>query len=290
MKTKKLFSVLAMAVALMFVGGGLAIAGDICGTPQTLPLWGGQTIPVGTVTVSNDAENIYVTYATTGGWLLKEVHLYVLDYEPLERLTPGKAPFKSGDISYGTTYTFTVPIPDWVTSCGESSEAVWLQAHAAVVKLADGVEVAGETAYGGVITKPRKGSWYGNITCVVQCCETAPPPGCKTETAWGGVSAGEGSAWWFYYNASVGGAQTIWAGQNTDVGTVEVSDGTLTITLTGDWGLQPVTESVKIQGYDEIPDKRPAAGQFTTYKGTALEVSVDKYAYYAIHLDVQLCE
>ena len=124
--------------------------------------------------------------------------------------------------------------------------------------------------------------WFGNNIEEQQC---------QTETAWGGNTAGGGTAWWFYYDDSVGGEQTIWAGQTIDVGTVEVSDGTVSITLTGGWELLNDDEAVKIQGYDEgeLPDERPPAGQFE-YKGTDLTVSIGCYNYYAIHLDVQLCQ
>jgi hypothetical protein len=259
----------------------------ICGEAEVFTLWGGKTINVGTVTVSNDEENLYVTYDTTGDWYLKEVHLYVLDYEPTERLTPGQAPYKSGDISYATSYTFVVPLAGFDVTCDET--VLWLQAHAAVVKIVDGEVVEGETAYGGDITKPKKGSWYGNIKYTVQCCEEEPPCECQEETAWGGKTAGGGTSWWYYYDAEVGGVQTIWAGQHINVGTVEVVEGTVYITLTGGWELQDVKEPVKIQGYNEIPASRPAAGLFTHYKGDALTVYIGEYAYYAIHLDVQLC-
>jgi hypothetical protein len=110
------------------------------------------------------------------------------------------------------------------------------------------------------------------------------------ETAWAGDSVGGGSAWWFYYNASVGGVQTIWAGQTMEAGTVEVVNGTVYLLLnaTEPWILQDVEEPVKIQGYeeDELPDARPDAGGFD-YKGDQLTVYIGDYDYYAIHLDAQ---
>ncbi len=84
----------------------------------------------------------------------------------------------------------------------------------------------------------------------------------QTETAWGGDTAGGGAAWWYYYDPDIGGEQTIWAGQDHDAGTVEVVDGTIHITLLNGWELQDDSESVKIQGYNEIPDSRPPAGSF----------------------------
>lgn len=117
---------------------------------------------------------------------------------------------------------------------------------------------------------------------------------CTEETAWGGDSEGEGNAWWYYFDTNGDSTQDITAGQHHTAGQVTVSDCaddevTITITLTDGWQLQDVEESVKIEGYDSIPTSRPSAGSFT-YKGEELVVNFDCYEFYAIHLDVQLCE
>lgn len=109
----------------------------------------------------------------------------------------------------------------------------------------------------------------------------------QTETAFAGNDAGTGRAWWYSYSGT--GKQTIWAGQHINVGTVEFKNGNLVLTLTDGWELQDDSESVKIQGYGALPDSRPAAGQFTTYKGTDLTIAVGAYNYYVIHLDVRKC-
>jgi hypothetical protein len=141
---------------------------------------------------------------------------------------------------------------------------------------------------------------YGNTAKIVETGETASATlevhvqcfTLKGETAWGGNSPGGGDAWWYYYDTSVGGEQTIWAGQTINVGTVTVSDAdaagnrTITMVLAGDWDLDDVAEPVKIQGYTVVPDSRPAPGPFTTYKGAELVVSVSDFPFYAIHLDV----
>jgi hypothetical protein len=157
----------AIAVNPNIIGYKASVPADMKGisdtcNSKTFLLIAGQTINVGTVVVSNDVNFIYVTYNTTGNWKLLETHLYVLDNEPTERLTPGQAPNKSGTLPEGTTsYTFTIPFNDTL-SCGAS---IWLQAHAAVT---------GETAYGGTVTKPEQGSWYGNIFYTIECCEKPP--------------------------------------------------------------------------------------------------------------------
>jgi hypothetical protein len=115
--------------------------------------------------------------------------------------------------------------------------------------------------------------------------------GCRLETAWGGTSQGEVSgAWWFYYDTSVGGLQEIYAGQYIVAGAyVEYVNDEIRIVLGGKMSLIDDDEAVKIQGYNELPKKRPVAGQFTTYKGTNLIVPVDEYTYYAVHLEVAVC-
>jgi hypothetical protein len=241
-------------------------------------------------------ELLYVTYNTTGGWSLQEVHLYVLDEAPNERLPPGQAPYQAENLSPGTTeYTFTVPLDDLEAVCGETE--LWLQAHAAVVRIVDGTVVQGETAYGGDITEPDQGSWYGNIAYVVQCCEEPPPPPpgeCQEETAWGGASEGGGSAWWYYYDTAGPVTQSIYAGQELTDGTVTCDGGQLSIDL-GSWSLQDVEEPVKVQCYEEgqLPTSKPTPGRFTTYKGEALTIpgfDCSECSYIAIHLDVELCE
>ncbi len=112
----------------------------------------------------------------------------------------------------------------------------------------------------------------------------------RSETAWStGPKFGQNWATYTPYN---GTAQVvdIYAGQHYLAGTVsfsDVADGkvTLTIKLNG-WALKNVEESVKIQGYDTTPPAKTAPGQFKTYKGTELTVTVGNYKYFGIHLDV----
>lgn len=211
----------------------------------------------------------------------------------MSRLIPGHAPYKSGDIAYTQEYTFKVTLPD--LECGA---VIWLQAHAAVVTLVDGEVELGETAYGGDITKPKKGAWYGNIAYTLQCCDVPGNGKCEGETAFGGdIRPSGGGAWWFYFDTTGAECQTIWAGQTINVGTVCITEGCIDITLTGGWKLENVAENVKIQGYyeGELPTRRPAAGQFTTYKaqhtGSTVRVNLGTdYDYYVIHLDVEKCD
>lgn len=282
-----LLTVTVMLVLALPVAAAPSETTGICGEPAVFTLWGGKTIEVGTVTVSNDETNLYVTYQTTGGWYLTEVQLYVLDYEPTERLTPGQAPYKGENLGNITSYTFVVSLD---VECGTT---LWLQAHASVVKIVDGVVVQGETAYGGDIKDPQ-GSWYGNIMYVVQCCEEPPAPCYEfmDETAWAAGSRYVAKGNWATYTPYVEGTVDLFAGQTIDVGDVSfsaVNDGmvTIIITLSGDWILNPYTdEAVKIQGYDAAPSGNPSPGLFTTYKGNDLTVTVPAFAFYGVHVDV----
>ncbi len=126
-------------------------------------------------------------------------------------------------------------------------------------------------------------------------CWNACPDDCeetKDETGFGGNTKGGGRSWWYYFDTSTE-CQKIYAGQKEVVGaSVCYSGGKLIITLADGWQLDAsAKEPVKIQGYndDSLPKSRPAAGRFTTYKGSDLTVAVDSYRYFVIHLDLLRC-
>jgi hypothetical protein len=124
-------------------------------------------------------------------------------------------------------------------------------------------------------------------------CETPPPPDCGEETAFGGNTAGGGPAWWFYFDTTGPATQDIYAGQKKVDGTsVTYSNGKITIVLGDKMHLQDVKDPVKIQGYDagKLPSRRPAAGRFSTYKGSDLvDISVGDYHFFVIHIDAEVC-
>lgn len=117
----------------------------------------------------------------------------------------------------------------------------------------------------------------------------------RTETAFGGDTAGADSPWWYYFDTTGNETQFIWAGQHEKAGTVTVSeagDGNMTIAihLTDGWQLQDDDEAVKIQGCNDgdLPSSRLPAGHFTTYKGSDLTVEVGAFDYFIIQLDVRI--
>jgi hypothetical protein len=287
---------LVLVLGLSMIASAAAEEPIICGEAQVSPLTAGQFIPVGTVTVSNDEDNLYVTYQTTGDWYLKETQLHVLDYAPMERLPPGQAPYKDENVPpYPTSHTFVVPLSGlgFEVGCGETD--LWLQAHATVVKIVGGEEVQSETAYGGDIGGDG-GAWYGNIMYTVQCCNGGEP--CYEfmgETAWADGDRYVTRGNWATYTPYVADSTvTLYAGQYYEAGTVHFSavDGgkvTITINLTGDWEFAPEDENVKIQDYAYAPSGNPSPGGFD-HKGTAsgqsFSIEVPANSFYGVHVDV----
>lgn len=133
--------------------------------PATVSLIAGQHIDAGTVTVSNDANFIYVTYTTANGYLLKETHLYIGNCEaiPVNKKgnpVPGQFPYTSNH-DYATSYTYAVPIAAiGMGNCG------CIAAHASLVKLdASGKEIEAQTGWGnGTSIVPNNGAWGMKFT------------------------------------------------------------------------------------------------------------------------------
>jgi hypothetical protein len=114
----------------------------------------------------------------------------------------------------------------------------------------------------------------------------------QEETAFGGDVAGAGNAWWFAIDASTSGSYPIYAGQQevegASVSYNAVTDQ-ITIVLGGQMQLQDVSEPVKVEGYNQLPSERPAAGLFELYKGNNLTIQGNSSSFYVVHLDVEVC-
>jgi len=259
-----------------------------CGTTSVQPLLAGKTIDAGSVTVGNDLANFYITINTTGDWTISESHLYLSSSEPMSKGAPGLYLYNSystGINSLGTAVTYIVPLTDVEDfQCGDIA---WLMVHAVVQRTVNGV-VQSETAMAGTIY-PNAKPWYGKFSYTVQCGCEDHVENCTYETGFGGATVGAGSAWWYAFDTQGAATQAIYAGQAITDGTVTY-DGTKLIINLGSWKLQDVPESVKVEGYNTLPTKRPAAGKFTLYTGTNLTVPTNGSRYYVIHLDVQKCE
>lgn len=132
-------------------------------------LYGGQTILVGSIDVTNDDNNVYITYNTTGGWTLAETHLYVGDLAGLptngaNTPIPGQFP-NAGTHSGATSYTYTIPLANL-------NDCFIIAAHASVEF---GNSTSGttqqETAWsiGTPFPNTNRWGWYSDYC--VQTCE-----------------------------------------------------------------------------------------------------------------------
>jgi len=265
---------------------------DPCRDVQEVRLMAGQHYEAGKVYVVNNKEKLYVAYETTGEWKMKAIHLFVgaCDKLPVNKqgnLVPGQFPYKVEFNGLQTFYYVEIPLDTLPEGC------ICVAAHAEVVKVVDGEIVQSETAFGEG-EKVGK-NWFMKFEYCIAVCEDEPPVEMcyQDETAWAAGSRYVTQGNWATYTPYVANTPVnVFAGQNYLVGTVtfsEVVDGKVTITLAALNGarLQSVAESVKIQGYETAPSGNPAPGLFTTYKGNETTVTVDAYAYYGIHLDVQ---
>jgi hypothetical protein len=265
-----------------------------CGK-QVEDLIAGQNYLAGKVTITTTPEDkLLISLKTEDPWVFKAIHLYVglLKDLPVTKTgnpVPGQFPVISTFTDYQSAITYEFNLSDIKK---DANSCFIIALHADVYKLDEfDMPTQTETAWaqGGRVVV--KGNWatYTNY-CPVPC---ATPPGNECtkyqyETAFGGNTAGAGKAWWYYYDGV--GEQNIYAGQSINIGTVVYDEGELTITLVDGWELDPATsESVKVQGYDVLPAKRPVAGLFTGYKGTSLIVEIGSFTYYVIHLDVRKC-
>ena len=142
-------------------------------------LWAGQHNDAGTVVITNDEDNIYVTYNTNETADLSQVHVYFWTNEadiPTKRPAPGHADYVVEDIN-ADSYTVTIPA---VIEC---DAVIYISAHAALIADdASDVDEAGdgsndgETAYAGgnnvLDGFPKgQGAWWGYVTYTVICCE-----------------------------------------------------------------------------------------------------------------------
>lgn len=117
---------------------------------NSFALMAGQHHHSGTVTVTNDANNLTFTYNTEGNWRLYETHLYV-GTTVLNNPAPGSFPYKAEGLGGTTSHTFVVP-NSWPVGT-----QLYLAAHA-VVK--NGTQ--SETAWGkgDCLAFQKKWGWY----------------------------------------------------------------------------------------------------------------------------------
>ncbi len=170
-----------------------------CGQ-TTWDLTAGQTTNVGSVTVSNDATNVYITYDLTyPGATFGTLHAWVgndllnLPANPQGIPVPGQFCGADGgacaDATGLTTYTFVIPFEDLniVDVNGVCGLPLYVVTHAEVTG-DDTTDLGSQTAFGGDTTGAGPRWWfYGQYS--VCCPPDEPPPEpqvCTTAFAKGG--------------------------------------------------------------------------------------------------------
>ena len=160
--------VLVFQALLICLAVAAAPAVAQCGSSEQVTLFGGQTIDTGTVTISNDASSITITYATNDPWVITAVHLAVadsLDGIPQNKNNnplPGHFPINTTYNPPVTSVTFTIPLGSFT-----AGETLYIGAQAEVQ--APGGQGGSQTGWG---YGPRFGghNWATYITYPVQSC------------------------------------------------------------------------------------------------------------------------
>ena len=233
---------------------------------------------------------------------------------------------KNGQFPYGETldpaateWEFVMPLMDLYETfygdqatefCGEKICPV-VAAHAEVMKQIGTTEEGEpifqtETAWGKGPKFVNKGNWstYTAGFCVTFPSEEETPEySFQTETAWAfdtenPLEYGGNWAKFIQYNGEplqvillAGQKETEMTVTLTPVGDKVniVIEGIAEIAPENDgkWVLQDKADAVKIQGYEVAPvGTNPAPGQFKSYQGRDLNITVDAANFYGIHLDV----
>jgi len=137
------------------------VTGEYCDLTTTATFWAGQHTNAGSVSVTQDETNVYVTFTTTGGWTMGLTHLYVGTTAP-GSYAPGSFPLQTTHNPQVTSYTYTISLASLGSSAGDT---LYIAAHAEVH---NGQQ--SETAWAG------QGQWPGLLfTHTVGECEEPDP-------------------------------------------------------------------------------------------------------------------
>jgi len=105
--------------------------------PNVFPLYAGQNIDVGTVSVWNDGVKLYVKYETTGGWIMTETHLAVVtntaDFPTNKPGNPMVGHFPYGEENIFTdTWEETIELAELGVLSTTWDDPLYIAAHAVV--------------------------------------------------------------------------------------------------------------------------------------------------------------
>ncbi|MHA2105912.1 MAG: hypothetical protein ACW981_21000 [Candidatus Hodarchaeales archaeon] len=116
----------------------------------------GQHIEVGVVKITNDEDNIYAKYTTSGDWVITELHLHIADgLEGIPQTKSGNP--KVGHFEFN--FEFDTPVTEYnltkaIDELGLTDEDVAIAAHAVVYNTVTGQV---ETAWADTLAEPFPG-------------------------------------------------------------------------------------------------------------------------------------
>lgn len=161
----------ALAIGSLFAASASA---QVCGTPTTTPLIAGQNMTAGTVSVYNDATNIYVQYSLESPWLISDAHVAVattlagIPQTKTGNPIPGRFAYSATFDPELLTYTFAVPMAgNYYTG-----QTLFVAAHA--VAQAPRANGGSQTAWGFGPDFPGN-NWGMYLNYRVQNCGSAFP-------------------------------------------------------------------------------------------------------------------
>ena len=246
---------------------------NVPGQPATWTIWAGQTTAAGTVSVSNDTVNLYVTYTidTTAfpNGHFGALHLWVgtdpsnIPATGTGNPIPGQFPYKYNEADVNgvypeqnlTTYTFVIPLADLsivdvTLACGLK---LYVVAHSEVFYDTGFDGVLEDTGFGGDQPGPTGNRWWFYGLYCINCDNFDQPEFvCKTAFAKGGFvfvtdkkSNPENlpslklskNRWGWAINLTSTGTTTydIWAGAGLNYTSKGKKVGTLTVVWDGNY-------------------------------------------------------
>ncbi len=120
-------------ISALAVSAGEARA-QACGTTASTPLIAGQHYTAGTISISNDANFIYVQYATENPWVMSDAHVAVaktlaeIPQTKSKNPIPGRFAYSATFDPEVTSHTFVVPLAGLYAE----GQTVYIAAHALV--------------------------------------------------------------------------------------------------------------------------------------------------------------
>ena len=188
----------------------------LCGAGEECVITAGRTIPVGTMTVNNDEDNIYIKVELVDGWVIKGVNggskVWVGTGDHPDDGRPNAGSFCDPQNEEGHPYwcqnftqpvastDYAIPFTDIIVVDGVEylgcPQELFIYLHLDVALLDDnGNEIQSETAFGGCIEGTGRGAWFFYSTYTTVCCEDDPggDGGFRTQTmgGWGAPCHGQ---------------------------------------------------------------------------------------------------